>query len=147
MKPLLVLALIVASALVLASVLKRASHDWSYQLRLIVVLGLLDARESPLSGPVLEEVRLAEPVGGSLADELVLASAGSGRRASIHFHLGEPPDQRAQLCDQWFDEATPLLLAIDGRGAVLHGPGGCLLGDVKDRGREFYREIDRNGRR
>jgi hypothetical protein len=147
MKPLLVLVLIAALVLMLASALKRANNDWRCQLRLILAFALLDALESPLSGPVLEEVRLSEPVGGSFSDELVLASAGSLGRASIHFHLGEPLDQRAQLCDQWFDEATPLLLAVDDRGAVLHGPDGCLLGDVEQRGWASQGDIDRDTRR
>ena len=147
MKSLLVLTLIGAPAFALASALKRASNDWSYQLRLIVVFALLDALESPLSGPVLEEVRLTEPVRASFSDELVLASAGSVGRGSIHFHLDEPLDQRAQLCDRWFDEATPLLLVSDGIGAALHGPDGCLLGDLEQRGWACNDDIDRGGRR
>jgi hypothetical protein len=108
----------------------RARHDWAYELRVVVNLGLLESLDSPGSGVAFAEVVLALPFGRLGADALVLVRADRTGEALVLLRLDEPRSVRSELCARWYDEATPLLLAVDAAGAVLHGPNAEVLTGV-----------------
>ena len=100
----------------------------------MLVLGYLDWLDWPQGGLALSEVSLAAPFEPSIFDELVLLQTAQLGERPILVHLDEPLGRRAQLCAPWCAAATPLLLASDDQGAILHGPGGQLLGRLVQRG-------------
>lgn len=134
MKVLLFVTVIVGLSLLLASARSRARRDWDYELRLMLVLGYLDWLDSPQGGLALSEVLLAAPFELSVFDEFVLVQTAQVGERPILLYLDEPLGWRAELCARWCDAATPLLLASDDQGAILHGPGGQLLGRLVQRG-------------
>jgi hypothetical protein len=131
---LLFVIVVTGLSLVIATARARARRSWSYQLRLIVVLGYLDWLESPQRGLELSEVLVTAPFSDSLSEELLLARVGRCGAAPILFRLHEPLGDRQQLCARWYEESTPLLLATDDFGAVLHGPDGQLVGHLVQNG-------------
>ena len=132
----------IAAAVDFANVWKRACSDWPYQLRLAVALARLGARESPVTAPLLEEVRLDLPTKSCDQAELRLNESARQELHHVRFHVADPHDQQLGLCDRWYLDSTPLLLAQDERGAVLCGPGGSILGAVERCGGEIHNGWD-----
>jgi hypothetical protein len=128
MKVLLFVTVVVGLSFLLTSACSRARRDWDYELQLMLVLGYLDWLDRPQGGLMLSEVLLAAPFASSTFDELVLVLTAQAGELPILLHLDEPLGGRAELCARWCDATTPLLLANDDQGAILHGPGGQLLG-------------------
>jgi hypothetical protein len=117
-------------SLLIASARRRARCDWTYEVRLMVVLGYLDWLESPQRGLELSEVRLTAPFEPSISNELLLARPHRCGTQPILFRLHESMGDRRPCCTHWYEDGTSLLLASDDFGAVLHGPDGRLLGQL-----------------
>jgi hypothetical protein len=112
----------------LAWAVQRSSVDWHYQVRLIRVLSLAAGSDSGASSQ-LWEVAL---VGGTLcasSRSITFSFVDNPRDAGVLL-LPTPLEEMADRCTCWGQAGTPLLLSADARGAVLHGPGGYLLGQL-----------------
>jgi len=104
---------------------RRASRDWSYQLHVVRVLGLLAWLDSPGEALDLFEPNLS-PGSFTIAFSAVYRPQDVGL-----LELDAPLGELAERCAMWRDAATPLLFSGDVAGeAVLHGPDGCLVGRV-----------------
>lgn len=125
-------------AVLLAGAWRRAAQSWRYQMRLVVTLGRLEAEDSPATVPVLEEVRLELPIEPVGREGLPLDGATRSGTQQMRFHLGESLGRRSALCDRWYLDSTPLLLARDERGAVLCGPGGSIPGAIEQCDSEIH---------
>lgn len=110
---------------------RRASRDWSYQLHVVRVLGLLAGLDSPGEALDLFEVVLVEP--NLSPGSFTLAFSAVYRPQDVGLlELDVPLGELAERCAMWRDAATPLLFSGDVAGeAVLHGPDGCLVGRVE----------------
>jgi len=115
---------------VLGAMARRASRDWAYQLRVIRTLAVVATTHTPGEPIDLWEV------------EFVVAKLGAGTSSLAFSPVNRPQDvglllldaplgEFADRCNSWRDAGTPLLFAGDATGdAVIHGPGGCLVGRV-----------------
>lgn len=128
----------IAVALVFAHLWKHACSDWRYQVRLAIAMSRLEARESPITALLLEEVRLDLPTKQSELDEPLDNAARRDELPHVRFHVANSTEEQLGLCDRWYLDSTPLLLAQDERGAVLCGPGGAILGAIEHRESEVH---------
>jgi hypothetical protein len=126
-------SLVVGASCLLGSTLRRARYDWEYRLRLTLVFGQLEWMQSPQFSPDLSEVVIEAPLEVLTGAEVVLLRV---QRSSerLRFRLDDLADDRSLLLARWYDAGVPLLLESDDRGAVLHGPGGRLLGQLVPHG-------------
>jgi hypothetical protein len=112
---------------------RRASRDWQYQLRVIRALSVI-ATNDEIGGPLdLWEVEL---VGEKpCADSLSVTIASVDRPGDIIVLVLEAPlAEMAARCTLWRDTRIPLLVSSEAPGnAVLHGPDGCLIGQMAPR--------------
>lgn len=82
------------------------------------------------SGIELSDVVLEVPFTRLLTNEFVLQRRSRFGRHTITFRLHGPLAERVQQLLVWGIAATPLILAVDEQGAVLHGPDGEFIGQV-----------------
>jgi hypothetical protein len=126
-----VLLVLVLLLLVVGLALRRAASDWSYRVRVVRVLAMISALNSPGECPDLWEVVLVDP---NLWDgSSTLAFASSDRPQDVGLLvLDRPLGELAERCEAWRATGTPLLFSGDSIGeAVLLGPDGCLAGRVR----------------
>jgi hypothetical protein len=126
-----VLLVLLPLFLVVVLALRRASNDWSYRLRVVRVLAMISALNSPGESPDLWEVVLVDP--NVWDGSSMLAFAPSERPQDVGLLLLDRPlGELAERCEAWRATGTPLLFSGDSIGeAVLLGPDGCLAGRVR----------------
>jgi hypothetical protein len=126
-----ILLVVLALLLVVGVAQRRASSDWPYRLRMVRVLALLSALNTPGECLDLWEVLLVEPNLGSGSFNLAFARADRPQEVGLLL-LDRPLGERAERCTAWQATGTPLLFYGDAAGeAVLTGPDGSLTGRVK----------------
>ena len=125
-----IVLLFATCAIALEYALHRAAEDWPYRLRLMLVVDVLEARESPYRPLDLFEVVLIDPSPARSAQSITFARSHHRDDVSeliLDRALGEPAD----LCAAWSATETPLLYVGDWHGgAVLQGPVDCFVGHV-----------------
>ena len=136
-----------AAVLVAVAVCGRNRRDWHSQIRFAVALGRLEEQNAIGTAPLLEEVRLdlaraPQFEAGGDRDELELAPW-----RQMRFHIASELETSISLCDRWYLDSTPLLLARDERGAVLCGPEGSIWGAIEQCDAEVHLGIDWDLRR
>jgi hypothetical protein len=115
---------------VLGAMARRASKDWTYQLRVIRALALVAATNSPGERIDLWEVELVEAKFGAGTFSVAFSPVNRPRDVGVLL-LDAPLGEFADRCTSWCDARTPLLLSGDAMGdAVVHGPDGCLVGRI-----------------
>jgi hypothetical protein len=121
--------LLIAVLAVLAGALSRASRDWSCQLRVVQSLWLVGTMDSPEPLTMWEAVLVDRDLSPASRTVVFAPVNRPGDRGL--FCLDEPLGCLAERCIGWQAASTPLLFAGDQQGgAVLHGPSGCLVGQV-----------------
>jgi hypothetical protein len=117
--------------LVVGVALRRASSDWPYRLRMVRVLALISALNTPGESLDLYEVLLVDLNVGSGSFALAFARADRPQDVGLLL-LDSPLGELADRCTAWRAAGTPLLFYGDAAGeAVLTGPDGCLAGRVR----------------
>jgi len=125
------LLVVLALLFVVGVAQRRASSDWPYRLRLVRVLALISALNTPGESLDLSEVLLVEPNVGSGSFTLAFASVDRPEEVGLLL-LDRPLGELAERCSAWQATGTPLLFYGDAAGdAVLTGPDGCLVGRVR----------------